>query len=72
MAPAAPHCVARPAGRRSTPLTPLQVHGCADCAELVLDDVADTDEYGGHCLACRARRGRQLSELYRAIQNGVN
>ena len=31
---------------------PNQVHGCADCLELVAEDLADRKEYLGRCLHC--------------------
>ena len=36
---------------------PARVGGCADCLELVVEDVQDHNDYRGHCLHCRPRRG---------------
>ena len=36
---------------------PARVAGCADCLELVAEDVQDHNDYRGHCLHCRPRRG---------------
>ena len=32
---------------------PDDVTGCEPCLELVAEDLADDNEYGGHCLHCR-------------------
>ena len=32
---------------------PNQVAGCADCLELVAEDLKDLDTHGGYCLHCR-------------------
>ena len=32
---------------------PDDITGCADYLELVAEDLADDNEYGGHCLHCR-------------------
>ena len=32
---------------------PDQVAGCNDCLELVAEDLADHNDYRGHCLHCR-------------------
>ena len=32
---------------------PEQVHGCADCLELVAQDLADHNDYRSRCLHCR-------------------
>ena len=32
---------------------PHQVAGCAECQELVAEDLQDTNDYRGHCLHCR-------------------
>ena len=32
---------------------PKKVRGCEDCLELVAQDLADENDYRGHCLHCR-------------------
>ena len=32
---------------------PQQVHGCADCLELIAQDLEDRNDYLGRCLHCR-------------------
>ena len=32
---------------------PQDVSGCEPCLELVAEDLADNNEYGGHCIHCR-------------------
>ena len=32
---------------------PTTVAGCADCLELLAEDVQDQNDYRGHCLHCR-------------------
>ena len=39
--------------RDYTPDDPARVAGCADCLELVAEDVQDHNDYRGHCLHCR-------------------
>ena len=49
---------------------PKKVRGCEDCLELVAQDLADENEYRGHCLHCRreitAQGGVQWSRVVRS------
>ena len=38
---------------------PHQVAGCDDCLELVVEDLADDNKYGGYCLHC----GQEITAL---------
>ena len=53
---------------------PAAVAGCADCLELVAEDLQDENDYRGHCLHCRREitaRGGDSSPIRRP-DNGDN
>ena len=46
---------------------PHQVTGCADCLELVAEDLQDHNHYDGHCLHCRGEITAQGGVEWRRV-----
>ena len=46
---------------------PVQVAGCEECLELAAEELADQNEYRGHCLHCRREIVAQGGVTWRRI-----